>query len=279
MCGALRAGLLALSLLSAGCASRYFYYPNDRIYGFPTNRGIRFETVAFTSADGTVLQGWFMPAAGPAKATVVHFHGNAQNMTAHAGLVDWLAAEGYNVFTFDYRGYGRSQGRPSRRGLYQDCLGAVAYVRTRPEVAGGELVLFGQSLGAAQAIALMGNERLTDVVAVVAESPFYSYRSRVRDSLAAMPGLRYVRWPLSGLIVADFLSPGDVVGEIAPVPLLLIHGAEDEVIDIRHSERLFAEAGEPKQFWRVEECGHLEVFSTQATRYRRQLLAFLDGCL
>jgi cephalosporin-C deacetylase-like acetyl esterase len=77
-----------------------FYYPDSRVYSTPAGAGLPYQDVWFTSRDGTKLHGWFIPAAsqGPALGTVVHFHGNAQNMTAHVSFVSWLPAEGFNVF-------------------------------------------------------------------------------------------------------------------------------------------------------------------------------------
>lgn len=112
--------ILALLLLSSGCASRFLYYPDHRVYQTPQRKGLRCEEVNFVSHDGTALTGWFVPATGKAIGTVIHFHGNAQNMTAHFSFVDWLPEEGFNVFTFDYRGYGRSAGAPERQGVFDD---------------------------------------------------------------------------------------------------------------------------------------------------------------
>jgi fermentation-respiration switch protein FrsA (DUF1100 family) len=100
-------GLVGVALMLNGCANGLFYYPDSRVYSTPAGAGQPFQDVWFTSRDGTKLHGWFIPATsqGPALGTVVHFHGNAQNMTAHYAFVSWLPAEGFNVFVFDYRGY------------------------------------------------------------------------------------------------------------------------------------------------------------------------------
>src|SRR4051812_22313310 len=97
-----------------------FYFPDRIKYDTPERARLAFEDVRFASADGTLLSGWFIPAIGEAKGTVVHMHGNAQNMTAHWGYAEWLPARGYNLFCFDYRGYGQSQGRPDPKGVFED---------------------------------------------------------------------------------------------------------------------------------------------------------------
>jgi uncharacterized protein len=179
--------LLVLLMLSSGCASRFLYYPDHKVYQTPQQKGLKFEEVNFTSSDGTALTGWFVPATGKAIGTVIHFHGNAQNMTAHFSFVDWLPFEGFNVFTFDYRGYGRSGGTPQRQGVYDDCVAAITYVQKRPDVDRNSLLIFGQSLGGANALAVLGEKRFDGIKAVAIDSTFYSYRSIVRDKIGEMP--------------------------------------------------------------------------------------------
>src|ERR1044072_7983864 len=95
---------LALACLLTGCVQQLFYYPDGFVYDRPSRAGLAYEEVTFRSADGTRLSGWFMPAVGEARATVVHFHGNARNISAHWRLVGWLPRRGFNVLVFDYRG-------------------------------------------------------------------------------------------------------------------------------------------------------------------------------
>ena len=221
--------LLSMALLSTGCVSRFLYYPDHVLYQTPSQKNLKYEEVTFRSADGTALSGWFVPATHAVLGTVIHFHGNAQNMSAHFSFVDWLPAEGFNLFVFDYRGYGASQGLPSRQGVYDDCVAALEYVRKRPDVDPDRIVLFGQSLGGANALAVMGERRFPGVKAVVIESTFFSYRSIVRDKIGAMPVIGPLKWPLALVVTGNSHSPGAVVQNIAPVPLLLIHGCTGSI--------------------------------------------------
>ena len=104
-------------------AINFFYYPDDKLYG-PDPWSA--ESVEFTAKDGTRLQGWFIPSStGPADnaiATIIHAHGNAGNMSAHWPLVSWLPERNFNVFMFDYHGFGKSKGTPSQAGLLDDTL-------------------------------------------------------------------------------------------------------------------------------------------------------------
>ena len=275
----LAAALTAAICMSTGCVSGMFYYPDRTDYGLPSDLGLEFTEVTFASRDGTRLTGWFVPAAGgPARGTVVHFHGNAQNMTAHFGFVDWLPKRGFNVFVFDYRGYGRSAGRPDRRGVYEDGAAALAHVRARPDVDPRRIVVLGQSLGAATAVAILGREGTQGVRAVAVDSAFYSYRSIVKDKIARMPLLSWFRTPLSRLVIDDEFSAGPVVGRIAPVPMLFLHGSEDPVIPAAHSQRLFREAGEPKSLLILEGAGHTEALAAPGPM-RERLVDFFTRAL
>jgi uncharacterized protein len=271
--------ILFVVLISSSCVNRYFYHPTSTVYQTPARLRMKYDDVAFRSKDGTELKGWFIPAQVKPVGTVVHFHGNAQNMTAHFSFVDWLPREGFNLFVFDYRGYGQSEGEPSRRGVYEDAVAAVAYVRTRADVDPDRVVVFGQSLGGANAIAVVGSGRASGIRAVAIESAFFSYRTIVRDQLKRVPIISLLRWPLSFIIVGNGYSPEKVVDMISPVPLLLIHGTADRVIPVEHGRRLFESAKEPKELWIVENGRHTEAFSKYGHEYRTRLVAFFKRAL
>lgn len=271
--------ILALFLISRWRIAQMFYYPDRTVYDTPAAHGLHFEEVTFPSQDGTRLSGWFIPAVGTAKGTVIHFHGNAENMTSHFGFVSWLPAAGFNLFVFDYRGYGTSAGRPDRQGVYRDSLAALEYVRSRKDLERNRLLLLGQSLGGAQAIAIAGGSDRQGIRAVVSDSSFYSYRDIVRDKIAAMPLLSLIKTPLAHVLIGNELSPADYIGRIAPVPLLLIHGTHDEVIPYSHGERLYESAGQPKSLWRIEEGGHTEALFSPDSPERRRLVEFFDAAL
>ena len=157
-------------------AINFFYYPDDKIYG-PDPWSA--ESVEFTAKDGTRLHGWFIPSAtGPAEnaiATIIHAHGNAGNMSAHWPLVSWLPERNFNVFMFDYRGFGKSKGTPSQAGLLDDTQSAINVVRHRSDVNPQRLVLFGQSIGGANILDVIGQGDREGIRAVILDSTFASY--------------------------------------------------------------------------------------------------------
>lgn len=250
-----------------------FYFPDRTKYGSPESIGLAFEPVFFNSADGTLLSGWFLPAldaASPrdAKGTVVHMHGNSQNMTSHWEFVHWVPERGYNVFVFDYRGYGQSRGKPEPKGVFEDAVAALDYIRSRTDIDTGRLFVFGQSLGGMIAIASTGASP-KGVRAVLAEAPFHSYTQLADD-----------RTPGEGAIIDESHSATTYVERLSPIPLLLIHGTNDKVVPYSHSEMLLAEAREPKRLVTIEGGVHLDIMTDRyGTTYQDMMIDFFERAL
>ena len=98
---------------------RGIYFPVRRIDSTPAEIGLEFEDVYFFSADGLKLNGWYIPAK-ESRATILFSHGNAGNISHRIEIIDMFSKLGLDVFIYNYRGYGRSQGNPSEKGLYLD---------------------------------------------------------------------------------------------------------------------------------------------------------------
>lgn len=269
-----RLALVFLCFSLAGCVSSPFYHPDRVLYDTPASVGLKFENAVFTSSDGTRLTGWFIPATGyrnpkNAKGTVVHFHGNAQNMSAHWQFVAWLPQRGFNLFVFDYRGYGASQGSPEPKGVFEDSNSALNYVRSRQDVDPERLVVLGQSLGGTNAIAVVGSGNRSGVKAIAIEATFYSYSSIASDKI-----------PGAGAFVDDTYSAEGYVANLTPIPLLLLHGTSDPVIPYAHSLKLFDKAHEPKTIITVKGGGHIEALTSRfGIKYQEALLDFFETSL
>ncbi len=253
-----------------------FYYPNNTVYAQPHELGLTHEDVTFTTSDGLTLSGWFLPAQGNAKGLVVHFHGNAANITAHLALVDWLPRAGYHVLMFDYRGYGQSGGHVTRAGTILDGHAAIDYALTRPEAQNLPLFAYGQSLGGAVAI-VVAAER-PEISALVAESAFGSYRHIAARHIQQ---LMYFNGP-SRLMAAMCISAGhdplDVVGRLAPRPILVIAAENDSICFPDLSRELFKAAGEPKSFWLVPRAEHLGIIDVAGRELTQRITTFFANC-
>jgi uncharacterized protein len=270
---------LALAAALAGCNS-LFFQPNRFAYVFPEQFGLTREDVSFASADGTQLSGWFLPAQGRSRGTVVFFHGNAANISNHLLAVRWLPRAGYAVLLFDYRGYGNSQGAPSRAGLVQDGVAAIRYARSRADVDPRRLVVFGQSLGGAVAISALARAGTDGVGALVIEAGFGSYREEARRLMNEHWYLWPLQYPVAYLFISDELRPFDDLPALAAVPLLVIHSREDSTVPFANGEELIAAfPGPDKTFWEETHGSHIATFIADNSPWRARLVAYLDGKL
>ena len=260
----------------AGCTS-VFFQPQNIEYLTPDKIGLAYEEVSFRSSDGLMLYGWFLPAQGKAKGTVLFLHGNAENISTHIANVHWLPAQHYNVFLPDYRGYGGSEGSPSLKGLQDDINSAMVYLLKRPDIDTERIVILAQSLGGASAIYNVAHSPYrSKIKALITESAFSDYRSITREKLASFWLTWPLQWPLSFLIDNDY-SPVSVVNKISPIPLLIIHGDKDNVVPLLHGESLFTAAAQPKEMWLVPRGGHIEAFRHK--KYQTKLLEYLLNVL
>ncbi len=242
-----------------------FYHPAPDRFRTPADDGCAFEQITFPSTDGTALSGWFIPAQQQkALGTVIHFHGNAQNMSAHYAFVSWLPKSGFNLFVFDYRGYGASEGRPSREGVYQDSVAAIEYIKSRTDIDQAKLIIFGQSIGGANALAAVGSNAFEGIVGVVSDSAFSTYKSVAAEHAGWLK-------PFAYLFISNRYSPEKYVQSIAPTPLIIIHGTRDRVASVHHAERLFRAAQEPKELWLIEGGEHTSALGPDINTYAPRL--------
>lgn len=230
--------ILLLMLRLTGLAERLFYYPT-RSTG-PAPPGV--EEVTFDS-DGRTLHGWFFPAFYPRKDAapaaprpcVVHCHGNAQNISGHAGFVDFLPASGVHVLIFDYRSYGKSDRGPLRRdGLIADAHAAIEHARSRPDVDADRIGLYGLSLGGNIALAAAAEDPRVRAVCTVAT--FSTWKGVASDFTG----------PLGPFLVPAGRDAVDSAARLGDRPYLMLHGTTDGIVSYRHAgliERAALDAG------------------------------------
>ena len=263
-------GGLALAL--GGCTGVIFQ-PMHQLVLTPDQIGLDYEEVEFEAADGVPLHGWFLPEGAPRRGSILFLHGNAQNISTHIASVAWLPAQGFDVLLFDYRGYGESRGSPSLAGLHLDFEAALQALLARPEIERDRVIVFGQSLGGSLAItALAASPLRHQVRALIVEGAFTSYRALAREKLADF----WLTWPLQAplaLTIEDRYRPIDVIGELAALPLLIVHGEADRVVPPEHAVALYEAARRPKTLWLVPGAGHIAAFTTSANR--AELVAYL----
>jgi fermentation-respiration switch protein FrsA (DUF1100 family) len=264
--------VLALPWL-AGCIEGLFFHPDDRAWSTPGEFGVQAEDVFIDAPDGGRLHGWWLPAAAsPARGSVLHLHGNAANVSNHLPLVAWLPAHGWNVLMVDYRGFGKSRGRPSLDGVVDDARTALAALRSRSGVDASRIVVLGQSLGGATALRLAADNgaKPAPLAGVVVEGAFASYRGIAAD--AAGP-LKWIASPLFSALPADTADPLAAARRLR-APLLVVHGTADRIIPLAHGQALYAAASPPKQWLAVDGGQHLDALMREPVR--RRLLDWLE---
>jgi hypothetical protein len=221
-------------------------------------------TIRFTSRDSTELTGWFFSAAlDSPRGTIIHYHGSNGNITYTARNL--LLGEGYNLFAFDYRGYGESEGTPDREGVLLDAESAYDYVLNSdlPGVDSKSIILFGQSMGGQLAIQVAANASQKPLT-VISEATYANHADHIFDKMEQLDWVSVFKWPI-WLATSNHLSADQAIGDLGS-PLLLIHGTHDKSVRPYHSERLFELAPNPKDLWRVENAGHLTIFKNSPHR-------------
>lgn len=244
----------------------FIYHPDpwqDRDWARAS--GLPLEDAWFQASDGTKLFGWYVESA-ETPAVLLWCHGNAGNIINRLDNLRELYRLGLSVFLFDYRGYGRSEGRPSEEGLYQDGFGAYEYLtrarRVRPE----RLILFGRSLGAAVAGELAARK---PAAGLILESCF--------PSVEALAKFHYLGLPVHRLLGAKFRLI-DRLPHIS-LPLLVVHGDRDDVVPLQLGRQVFEAAKEPKAFYVVRGADHNNVPYAGGPAYFTRLKAFIQSAL
>ena len=248
-----------------GCLmeERFIFYPVAAIERTPRDVGLNFDDVFFTTPDGVKLNGWFVPYPG-AKVTLHWSHGNAGNISHRVENIKLLHGKvKINVFIFDYRGYGRSEGRVSEEGTYTDAQAGLKYLHSRKDVDPKRIVFFGRSLGATVAAELATREVCR---ALILETPFASIREMAR---VAFPLL-----PIGGLLRIRY----DTVEKVKKikVPLLVIHGDRDDIVPYEQGRKVFEAAPQPKEFYTIRGARHNDTYIVGGDPYFAIIKDFID---
>jgi dipeptidyl aminopeptidase/acylaminoacyl peptidase len=244
------------------------------------------ERVAFQASDGIEIVGWFVHG-DPGGATVVSSHGSGSTGVLSYHGVAFLNRAGYNVLVFDHRGHGQSGSKFTTMGPLEvrDLLGAVTYLKTRPDVDPDRIGAMGCSMGSGVVIGAAARE--PSIRAVVAEGN-YADLGQVWDRFGHVgirgtslswswgPLLKLAGWVWTGEWVGQY-KPVEMVGEISPRPLLFIHGEiQNSACFVDDARLLYQAAGEPKSLWIVPDSGHCAAQGVHPEAYRARVLQFFD---
>lgn len=256
-----------------------FYQPDSVLYSEPSQFKLNYKTITFKSKDGTPLSSWLIEATTKKKkGLMVQFHGNAQNMSSHWISVGWLAEQGYDVFVFDYREYGISEGSANPKGVYEDSLAALDFAYEKfLETKGQTFMVIGQSLGGAIAMRAMRDfSHVNEVDLLILDSTFDSYQDIAFRKLKRF-WPTFIFSPLGYVLVSDKYAPYDDVPNLK-MPVLVMYGEEDKIVDPYFSKRIAERLTTDKKYvWSIPTGRHTDGFFVEQKKYQKEFLELLKS--
>jgi hypothetical protein len=214
--------------------NRFLYYPTHDIAVTPDQVGLAYTDQFFELSIGEKVHGWYLPgdSAGP---TVLFLHGNGGNVGHRIDHLRLLYSLGVSTLIIDYRGYGRSTGKPSEENLYADAELAFRWLTESKRVPTNKLFAFGESIGGAVAIELASKRK---VAGLIVESSFTSLKEIAQHSFPIVP---------TGLLLRSDYNSIDKLSRIH-VPIIVSHSPDDDIVPYQFGRKLFEAANPPKQF-------------------------------
>lgn len=269
---ALRTALVITAFMLSGC-TRYLFYPLKPYVYTPDIVGLEYSDIGTVTADGLKLHGWKLQSSTDRLGSLIFFHGNAENISTHFANVYWLAERGYDVYLFDYRGYGKSEGVPRLDAIAAD-FDVMLDVVIRQLPADEKLIVMGHSFGASLSIYGVAHSRFRDrIAALVSVAAFSDYQEVTQEVLSRSWLTWALQWPVSRTMDNSY-RPLDSVALVSPIPLLIMHATDDEVVDFHHAQALYATARPPKELLTVN-GDHNHIFSNEGSR--ELLFGYLRG--
>lgn len=269
-------------LVSLSACTNVFLQPDKVDYGAPVRESAIIDEGFFPTTDGLQLHYWLIPAqqknkVTDAKGLIIQMHGNAQNLTSHVRNAGWLTAAGYNLFIFDYRGYGRSGGSKSIDGAFQDVQAALDFATKEKNPRGLPVFLYGQSLGGSLGLKAVSKEpRRWPLSGVIIEGSFVSYRQIAREKLA----LWWLTWPLQWLgyvfVSGEYSLDEQQLKAVSPTPVWLFYSKNDPIVPYHNGPDILKMLNDPKELFDYPEFGHVNAMWVQNGKFREVLLKKLS---
>jgi len=259
------AGMLMVVVVIRVVENRLVFFPPRYPAGFLPQEihELAVEDVWLQAADGVRINAFYHTSAG-SKQVLLWFHGNAENIGYGLGQMKALAYIGTNILAVDYRGYGKSEGKPDEAGVYHDADAAYDYLINQRHFRPEDIVLYGHSLGGAVAVNLASRRPCGELIV---QASFTNARAMAR------------RMFLNPLIEYFVSSRFDSLEKIRDVhaSILIVHGTADDVVPFAMGKELFAAAPEPKSFYAIEGAGHNDLLEVGGERYVARLKTFVEA--
>ncbi|MDF3820034.1 alpha/beta hydrolase [Leptospira sp. 96542] len=258
------------------CSSLY-YYPSKNLYYSPDIFGFKYESHMIDGFEGTKLNVWriYSPNVKNPKGVVLQFHGNGENMSSHFLSLAWLVNHGYELITYDYRGYGKSEGESEPEEIFEDSKFVLDFALKHTKNINSKLIVYGQSLGGAVAMRSIADwPKANQIQLICVDGSFTSYREVVKQTLN-----QNVFWPMGNIVSVffhDATSPRDYIQSLPPIPIVIIHGTEDSVVFFKNGQEIFKLANEPKVFLEIRGGGHVDWMGLGQSKFAKDFLKLLD---
>lgn len=256
-------GLICLKLFVIWLEPRMTFFPDRQISRTPLDYGIPFDQTVISTEDGEALITWYLPHPD-SKATILFFHGNAGNISS--GRIDLLVAiyrQGYSLFTFDYRGFGKSSGAPTEEGIQLDSAAAVRFYWEKVHRPGEKVVYFGKSLGG-----------FTSAHATtVSEPDGLILEATFPDKATLLSRYTLLRF-LSLFSKYRLETISNLTGRTCPV--LVIHGDADEVVPFEVGRELYERLPGEKYFFEVPGASHVNQYEVGGQAYWMRIETFIN---
>lgn len=205
------------------------------------NKTYEIKPMDFVSKSGNKLSGLLLTPNNNVRTDLIflHFHGSAQNLlTYHYPMISQLTEKGFQVYTFDYSGYGFSEGKATRKNVLTDAYSALDFIKNNPEFKNKKIILFGQSYGGYLA-SIVGSNKQNDIEGMIIEGAFYSHKKEAIYTAGFVANIVY-----DGIRADEELKKNYK-------PVLIIHSNDDKLTPIRFGKKIFDNANEPKYFMEI----------------------------
>lgn len=267
--------ICSIPLFTLSC-SHLVYRPSKDIYMLPERIGFKKKDIQMTTSDGTLLTGWNIYPMSHSKNTVVlQLHGNGGNQTSHFLSLVWMVNYGYELVTYDYRGYGQSTGSPDRELIQKDTVEFITQIHKDCITQNKNLIIYGQSLGGAIALRVIPELKdKTNLVLLIVEGSFSSYR---KVSRSKFKNIIFEPFPfLFSYLISNDYSPEEKIKMISPTPVIVIHELEDPIVPFENGKEVFKLLDDPKQLWEIRSSGHIQWMNMGRSPNALKFISLLD---
>ncbi len=237
----------------------FLYFPEQGRIDSSYFLNTELEEISFPTSDGLVLKSWIKKPKSEDGYTMLIFHGNGGHVGHRVNKFETFIKKGYGLFFLEYRGYANNPGKPSEQGLYNDALAAIEFL-SKQNVKSNKIILYGESLGCGIAVKLSTE---AEFAATILESPYTSINDVAQKHYWYLPA----KW-----LVLDKYNIINIIHKIKS-PLLILHGENDNIVNIKFGKIVFEAANQPKESLFIPNAGHNNLFEFGAIK---KIFSFLE---